>query len=97
MQATKLDFNRPIFVIEHTVQSHWSTRHDPAKYRQYAADLAARISEECPGAIVLCNKVPKRWHEKPIYMQLIGNEDQDNDCYDMLPRSGAFEVSTVIE
>lgn len=30
-------------------------------------------------------------------MQLIGNEDQDNDCYDMLPRSGAFEVSTVIE
>ena len=30
-------------------------------------------------------------------MQLIGNDDQDNDCYDMLPRSGAFEVSTVLE
>ena len=30
-------------------------------------------------------------------MQLIPNDDQDNDCYDMLPRSGAFEVSTVLE
>ena len=30
-------------------------------------------------------------------MQLVPNEDQDNDCYDMLPRSGAFEVSTVLE
>ena len=28
-------------------------------------------------------------------MQLIGNDDENNDCYDMLPRGGAFEVSAV--
>ena len=41
------------------------------------------------------NKVPKPWFEKELYCQLIPNEDDNNPNYDMLPRLGAFEVSTV--
>ena len=43
------------------------------------------------------NKVPKLWYEKEIYCQLIPNEDDNNPYYDILPRIGAFEVSTVID
>ena len=42
------------------------------------------------------NKVPKPWYEKEIYCQLIPNDDDNNPYYDILPRIGAFEVSTVI-
>ena len=41
------------------------------------------------------NKVPKPWYEKEVYCQLIPNEDDNNPYYDILPRIGAFEVSTV--
>ena len=30
-------------------------------------------------------------------MQLVPNDDDNNDCYDMIPRGGAFEVSAVID
>ena len=43
------------------------------------------------------NKVPKQWYEKEIYVQLIPNEDDKNQFYDILPRLGAFEVSTVVD
>ena len=43
------------------------------------------------------NRVPKPWYEKEIYCQLIPNEDDNNPYYDILPRIGAFEVSTVID
>jgi len=43
------------------------------------------------------NKVPKLWYEQEIYCQLIPNEDDKNPYYDILPRLGAFEVSTVQE
>ena len=43
------------------------------------------------------NKVPKPWFEKETYCQLIPNEDDNNPNYDMLPRLGAFEVSTVYD
>ena len=93
----KLDFDRPIFVIEHVNEVHWSNRYDPAKYKTYAANITAKINENCPGAVVLCNSVPKKWHEKQIYMQLIANDDDESDCYDMIARGGAFEISTVVE
>ena len=98
--AIRLNFDNPIFVIEHcqNCRSHgWSTRHDEAKYKGYAADVASRIREHVPEATVLYNQVPKRWFEKEIYCQLVPNEDDDNDVYDMIPRMGAFEVSTVVE
>ena len=43
------------------------------------------------------NKVPKEWYEKEVYCQLIPNEDDNNPYYDILPRIGAFEISTVID
>ena len=43
------------------------------------------------------NKVPKAWYEKEIYCQLIPNEDDNNPYYDILPRIGAFEISTVVD
>jgi hypothetical protein len=42
------------------------------------------------------NKVPKAWFEKEVYCQLIRNDDDNNPYYDILPRIGAFEISTVI-
>ena len=41
------------------------------------------------------NRVPKPWFEKEVYCQLIPNDDDNNPYYDILPRLGAFEVSTV--
>lgn len=57
--------------------------------------VAAAIKEEIPNANCIMNKVPKAWFEKEIYCQLIPNEDDNNPYYDILPRIGAFEVSTV--
>ena len=98
--SNKLDFEKPIFVIEHCVDCHthrWNTRHDEAKYKSFAADLASRIQQNVPDATILYNQVPKKWYEKEIYCQLIPNEDEKNDLYDMFPRMGAFELSTVVE
>lgn len=43
------------------------------------------------------NKVPKAWYDKEVYCQLIPNEDDNNPDYDILPRIGAFEISTVVD
>jgi hypothetical protein len=49
-----------------------------------------------PNANCVMNKVPKAWFEKEVYCQLIRNDDDKNPYYDILPRIGAFEISTVI-
>ena len=36
------------------------------------------------------------WHEKEIYCQLIRNDDPECNLYDIHPRMGSLEVSTVI-
>ena len=41
--------------------------------------------------------MPKDWYEKEIYCQLLPNDDDDSDVYDMIPRIGAFEVSLVVD
>ena len=41
--------------------------------------------------------MPKAWYEKEVYCQLIPNEDDNNPDYDILPRIGAFEISTVVD
>ena len=43
------------------------------------------------------NKVPKPWSNFDVYCQLIPNEDERVPCYDVLPRLGAFEISTVYD
>ena len=75
----------------------WNTRHDEAKYVQYFQQTAAAVKELIPNANCVMNKVPKPWYEKEVYCQLIPNEDDRNPYYDILPRIGAFEISTVID
>ena len=93
-----LDTSKPVFVIEHCVdcRAHaWNTRHDESKYSGMAGSLGLAIKEVLPDATILINQVPKAWYEKEIYCQLIPNDDANTDVYDMIPRIGAFEVSTV--
>ena len=59
--------------------------------------VADTIKAVVPSAVCVMNKVPKPWFEKEIYCQLIPNDDDNNPYYDVLPRIGAFEVSTVID
>ena len=47
--------------------------------------------------MVLYNQVPKNWHNWPIYMQLVPNNNPNVQCYEIQPRGGAFELSTVAE
>ena len=92
--------NSITFVFEVCAQCsthQWNTRHDEAKYAQMFADVSAAIKAEVPNATCVMNRVPKPWYEKEIYCQLIPNEDDNNPYYDILPRIGAFEVSTVID
>ena len=96
----RLNYDRPIFMIEHCVDcdSHnWNNHHDEAKYKRYAAEIAAKITDLLPDARVLINSVPKQWFDIGIYGPLIANEDEDDDCYEMIPREGAMEISTVAE
>ena len=85
-----------VFEVCGSCSTHqWNTRHDEAKYAGMFNDVAAAIKAEVPNAICVMNKVPKPWYEKEVYCQLIPNEDDNNPYYDILPRIGAFEVSTV--
>ena len=43
------------------------------------------------------NKVPKPWAEKDTYVQMVHNSDPNNPDYDIMPRTWAFEISTVID
>lgn len=91
--------NEVTFVFEvcaHCGSHQWNTRHDEAKYVAMFNQTAAAIKEVMPNANCVMNKVPKPWYEKEIYCQLIPNEDDRNPYYDILPRIGAFEISTVI-
>ena len=63
MQSTKLNFNKPIIIIEYTVEAHWSTRYDPAVYKKNAEKLATYIEKYVPEPVILCNQVPKKWHK----------------------------------
>ena len=77
-------------------RSHqWNTRHNEAKYITHAQNLSTLIKLANPSTIVLFNQLPKKWYKKNIYFQLIPNEDDEREVFDILPRLGAFEVSTV--
>ena len=60
-------------------------------------NTASAITAAVPGATCQKNKVPKPWYEKEVYCQLIPNEDEGNPNYDILPRIGSFEISTVFD
>ena len=50
-----------------------------------------------PGIKVLYNQVPKAWYDYDIYYSLIHNSREDLDVFQMIPKLGSFEVSTVID
>ena len=39
------------------------------------------------------NQVPKQFAQSDIYCQLVQNYDDNNPYYDVVPRTGAFEIS----
>ena len=95
--AKKLDLDKPIFVIEqcNNCRIHqWNTRLDENKYNAYSASLTSEIQANVGNATILINQVPKEWAMADIYCQLIPNDDENNDVYDIMPRMYAFEVST---
>lgn len=55
--------------------------------------MCQAILDECPGAEVICNEVPKEFAMADIYCQLIPNDDESKQNYEVVPRIGAFEVS----
>lgn len=55
--------------------------------------VAAAIKERYPNCEVVFNMVPKVWAMSDIYCQLIPNDDDQNACYEVVPRIGSFEVS----
>ena len=57
--------------------------------------MSSAIRELVPNVTVILNKVPKLWVDKDIFVQLIPNDDANNPLFDMIPRIGAFEISTV--
>ena len=50
-----------------------------------------------PNIKVLFNQVPKPWFSFDIYYSLIHNDDEEVDVYEMIPKLGSFEISTVIK
>lgn len=55
--------------------------------------MKAKILEYIPEAKIVLNMVPKEWVDYEIYCQLVPNEDDNDPYYQMIPRTGAFEVS----
>ena len=48
---------------------------------------------QIPDAIVVINKTPKEWVDHDIYCQLVPNDDEKEPYFNIVPRTGAFEVS----
>ena len=46
---------------------------------------------------ILFNQVPKAWFEYDIYYSLIHNDNEEVDVFEMIPKLGSMEVSTVIK
>jgi hypothetical protein len=55
--------------------------------------VSGKINSTISGVQVLVNKVPKIWVDYEIYCQLVPNADINEPNYQMIPRTGAFEVS----
>ena len=90
------NLGQKVVVIEYCegCQAHaWNTRHDEAKYESFAAGLEADLKEMIPGLTVFKNQVPEQFVFSDHYTQLMQGAF---NVYDIKPRVGAFEVSTVI-
>lgn len=66
------------------------TRHNEAKYKDYASTLRNSLTSSIPGLIVLENAIPINWKVFKIYNNLWDIKD---DIYILEPKIGSFEVS----
>ena len=55
------------------------------------------IQTMVPNGNCIMNLIPKAWYKKKIYNKLIRCENASMPFYDMNPRVGAFEISTVVD
>ena len=55
--------------------------------------VSEKISAHVPDVQVLVNKIPKGWVDYEIYCQLVPNNDPNDPNYQIIPKTGAFEVS----
>ena len=98
--AQAIDFDSPVVVIEFCVgcgQHSWNTRHDENKYKGYAMEVADGLRERMPDVQIFANEIPTHFMFSDNYFQLIPENPAREDTYEMLPRIGAFEVSTVLD
>ena len=88
------------FVIEYCQNCSvhaWNTRHDEAKYEAYKNGIKAEIQAYFPNAVFHENCIPADFAFSENYTQLVPDSHANNTHYDMIPRLGAFEVSTVVK
>ena len=55
--------------------------------------MATAIKENVADSEVVMNLVPKVHAMSDIYCQLIPNDDEANEFYEVVPRIGSFEIS----
>ena len=55
--------------------------------------MTKALGDIIPGSTVVMNKIPKSYVDYELYNNLVHNEDENEKFFEMLPRSGAFEVS----
>jgi len=84
-------------VVEVCNENTFCSDYNLQKYEKYANDLAGKIYDTCPDAVIVFNKVPKRWPKSKMFPNLLVDYDEQNEYHDLYPRGGAFEVSTVHE
>ena len=88
-------------VIEYCVDNHWSTNYNIPKYKEFVEHLKNDLSEHCPDADVIENKIPAGWKNYKVYQGTTLSKEQSPDfegCINFTPpRRGAFEVTTVMD
>ena len=61
--------------------------------------MCETIKLSCPEVLTdaqfYMNKVPKKYHHHDVYCNLVFNDDEQDPNFKILPRLGAFEVTTV--
>ena len=59
-----------VYIVEfcQNCRTHnWNTRHEEARYKNYAQEMADCISKTISGSVVYQNQIPKEWVDHEIY------------------------------
>ena len=86
-------FNFVIEVCRNCNDHQTFTRHNESVYTQVFSDVSMAISNEIPATCEM-NRVPSFWAEKETYSRQVIFQKGASE-FDLKPRLGAFEISTV--